>query len=123
MVVHSVDGLDEISICDETIVAEVADGKVTAGRIAPEGMGLPRADSADLIVQDVAGSADVIRRVLAGEEGAARNMVLANGAAAIYVGGRAASLAEGVGVAAEAIDSGAAADALSKLVAVSNSNE
>ena len=121
MVVHADDGLDEISTTSETQVSEFADGQVATRKITPEDFGLTRAAMADLLVDSAEASAEVIRGVLAGQAGAARDIVLLNAAAALAVAGRADDIAAGVPMAAESIDSGAAAAALEKLVAVSNS--
>ncbi|MCD6416248.1 MAG: anthranilate phosphoribosyltransferase [Planctomycetes bacterium] len=119
MVVHSADGMDEISLCDETTVALVEGGLIETRRIAPEDFGLERADRSQLAATSAQESASVIRRVLAGEGGAPRRMVTLNSGAAIYVGGKAEDLAEGIELAAESIDSGRAADALARLVEIS----
>jgi len=121
MVVHSHDGLDELSICAESRVAELReDGSIRAAMLSPEDFGLERAPMSDLLVETPEQSAEVIRGVLRGEPGGARRMTVLNAAAAVYVGGRADSLAKAVDVAAEAVDSGAAKTALDKLVALSN---
>ena len=121
MVVHSHDGLDELSICAESRVAELQeDGTIRAATLSPEDFGLERAPMSDLLVETPEQSADVIRGVLRGEPGGARRMTILNAAAAVYVGGKAESLAKAVRVATESVDSGAAQSALDKLVVVSN---
>jgi len=120
MVVHSADGMDELSISAETHVAEVAGGAVRSYSVAPEDAGVERGDLADLCVADVAESAELIRSVLHGAAGPARQVVLLNAGAVVCVADGASSLREGVETAARSIDSGAAAAALAKLVAVSN---
>jgi anthranilate phosphoribosyltransferase len=117
MVVHAEDGLDEISIGAPTRVAELRDGEVTVRLIAPEDFGMERADLPSIRVEDAAGSLAMIRSVLQGEAGAARDIVLLNAGAALYVAGVAPSHAEGIEKAREAIDSGAAAEKLQQLVA------
>jgi anthranilate phosphoribosyltransferase len=119
MVVHSRDGMDEISVCDETLVAEVEDGAVTMRTIRPEDVGLPRAERSALLVDGVQESAEAIRAVLDGRPGPGRDMVLLNAGAAIRIGGKAGSVADGVQLAAETVDSGRAREALEKLVEVS----
>jgi anthranilate phosphoribosyltransferase len=120
MVVHGLDGLDEISICDRTAVAEVEDGRVRTYELSPEAVGLPRAALDELLVSGPQQSADAIRAVLAGQEGPHRDMVLFNAAAAIYVAGKAPSIVAGLTPAAEAIDSGRAREVLSRLVVLSH---
>ncbi|MFO8006195.1 MAG: anthranilate phosphoribosyltransferase [Candidatus Brocadiia bacterium] len=120
MVVHSMDGMDEISLCDETLTAVVEAGQVQVRGIAPEDVGLDRVDRSALAADSAASSAMVIRSVLDGQAGPPRDMVLLNAGAAIYVGGLAGSLEEGIAAAAKAVDSGKAKDTLARLVAVSN---
>ncbi|SFB18095.1 anthranilate phosphoribosyltransferase [Cohnella sp. OV330] len=108
MVVGSHDGLDEISLSAPTQVSELKDGVVTTYDITPEDLGLTTLPLGELIGGDATENADIVRRILAGERGAYRDVVLANAGACIYVAGRADSLAEGVKLAAETIDSGAA---------------
>jgi len=119
MVVHADDGLDEISTTSETQVSEFANGQVATRKVTPEDFGLARAAMDDLLIDSAEASAEVIRGVLAGQGGPARDIVLLNAAAALAVAGRADDIAAGLGQAAESIDSGAAAAALDKLVAVS----
>jgi len=119
LVVHSRDGMDEISLCDETIVAEVADGSVTMRCICPECVGLERAERADLLVDGLQESVAAIHAVLDGQPGPQRDMVLLNAGAAVYVGGKADTVSDGVRTAAESVDSGRAREALRKLVQVS----
>jgi anthranilate phosphoribosyltransferase len=119
MVVHSADGMDEISVCAETRIAQVNDG-IECRTVTPEELGVGRHPIEDLLVAGPAQSADVIRRVLAGEQGAPRDIVLVNAGAAIYIGGKARSHAEGVEKAAGAIDCGAGTETLARLIEVSN---
>lgn len=120
MVVHSADGLDELSTCEESIAAEVTPEQITVRRINAEELGIPRAEMGDLLVEGPQESAAVLRSILGGEGGPKRDIVLLNAAAAIYVGGRAQSLEEGIDLAAQSIDSGKAAEALQKLIDISN---
>jgi anthranilate phosphoribosyltransferase len=119
-VVHGHDGLDELTTTGSTEVAELKDGKVTVFEVTPADAGLAPAKLADLRGGDAATNAAAIRALLAGEPGPFRDIVLLNTAAALIVGGKAANLTDGVALAAHSIESGAAAKALEKLVAVSN---
>jgi anthranilate phosphoribosyltransferase len=108
MVVAGLDGLDEISVSGPTRVSEVRDGRVRTYTITPEEMGLTPAPLHAVSGGDAQASAAVIRRVFAGEPGAPREIVLANAGAVLWVADRVNSLAEGVRVAARAIDERAA---------------
>ncbi len=119
MVVHSLDGMDEISLCDETFAAEVNEGRIRTRRIAPEDVGLARGGLEDLLVEGLEGSVAAIRSVLDGETGPRRDMVLLNAGAAIYVGGKADTLRDGLRAAADSVDSGGAKEALQRLVELS----
>ncbi len=123
MVVHSDDGLDELSISDASVIAEVDAADVRVRRITPEDVGITRVPLDELLVEDPAHSAQVIRSMLAGDEGPVRDMALLNAAAAICVGGHADSLRMGILAASDAVDSGRAAEVLEKLVAITNSPE
>jgi anthranilate phosphoribosyltransferase len=118
-VVHGTDGLDELSTTGATLVAELADGEIRQFEVMPEDAGLKRAHLSDLRGGDAAVNAKALREVLSDAPGPYRDIVLLNTAAALIVAGRAKTLAEGAGLAAEAIRSGKAAAALEKLVAVS----
>ena len=115
-VVHGVDGLDEISLSDETEVADVRPHSVQRYRIAPEDFGVARASRAALAGGDAAENAQIIRRILEGEPGPRREIVRINAAAALVAAGLAADFREGAERAAEAIDSGAARAKLEALV-------
>ncbi|MES1990435.1 MAG: anthranilate phosphoribosyltransferase [Pseudomonadota bacterium] len=119
-VVHGSDGLDELTTTGPTFVAELKDGKISTFEVTPEEAGLKRATLADLRGGDPAYNAAAITRLLEGETGPYRDIVLLNSAAALIVAGRVATLKDGVAVAARAIDSGAAKESLAKLIAVSN---
>jgi len=119
-VVHGSDGLDEITTTGPTQVAELKDGKVRSFEVHPDDAGLPTATLEDLKGGDATVNAAAIREVLAGEPGSFRDIVLMNAGAALIVGGKATNLREGAERAARAIDTGAAARALDKLVAVTN---
>ncbi len=120
MVVHAEDGLDEISIGSVTHVAELQDGAVTTCTISPEEFGLQTGDLARIVVSDAQASLAMINDVFANQPGPARDIVLLNAGAAIYVAGLADSLAVGVAIAGDAIESGKAAATLAALVEVSN---
>jgi len=123
MVVHSRDGLDEISIGDETQIAELKDGAIHRFSIAPEEFGLPRASLDTIRVKGPQMSLAMLRGVLEDQPGPARDIVLLNAGAAIYVAGVAASLSEGVQSADSVIRSGEARDRLERLVALTQSFE
>ncbi len=120
MVVHADDGLDELSTTSETKVSEFAGGTVSTYRLRPGDVGIARATLDDLLVASAEESADVIRGVLDGEKGPARDIVLLNAAAALMVTDTVNDLTAGMSKAAHSIDSGAAAAALRKLVELSN---
>jgi anthranilate phosphoribosyltransferase len=117
LVVAAEDGLDELSLASRTRVIEVADGSTSEWFVEPSQLGLAPAGLERVAGGTPAENAAVTRAVLAGEAGPHRDLVLLNAAAALYVGGLAADLGEGAAKAAEAIDSGAAADVLERLIA------
>jgi anthranilate phosphoribosyltransferase len=123
LVVSAEDGLDELSLAARTRVIEVADGRTAEWFVEPGQFGLAPAE-----LESVAGgtpeeNAAATRSVLAGEAGPRRDLVLLNAGAAIYVGGLAADLEEGVAKAAGSIDSGAAAAVLERLIAATGDAE
>jgi anthranilate phosphoribosyltransferase len=118
-VVHGADGLDEISSTGESRISEVREGLVRTFTVRPEDFDLPRASIADLRGGDREQNAEIIRGLLAGAPGPRRDIVLMNAAAALVAGGRANDLRQAAGVAAKAIDSGAARQKLDQLVALS----
>ncbi len=119
-VVHGSDGLDELTTTGPTFVAELDGGKIRTFEVTPEDAGLPRATLADLRGREPAYNAAAITRLLDGEQGPYRDIVLLNSAAALIVADRVSTLKEGVAMAAQAIDSGAAKETLARLVTVSN---
>ena len=120
LVVHGEPGLDELSPCGPTRVAELRDGRVSSYEVSPEELGLAPVAPEALAGGEPDENAAVVRAVLAGDErGAARTAVLINAAAAFQVAGRSDSLADGVAAAAKSIDSGAAATALDRLIRAS----
>jgi anthranilate phosphoribosyltransferase len=121
LVVHARDGLDEISIAAPTDIAELKDGVIHRYSIQPEDFGLRRATLAEIQVNDPAESLVLLRRVLNGQAGAARDIVQLNAGAAIYAAGIAASLAAGVAQAEIALNSGEAAHRFERLIALSAS--
>jgi anthranilate phosphoribosyltransferase len=118
-VVHGADGLDEISTTGESLVADVREGVVRVSPVRPEDFGVARATIADLQGGDREQNADIIRRVLSGEAGPRRDIVVANAAAALVAGARARDFKEGAQQAAHSIDSGAAGRKLSALAEAS----
>ena len=120
-VVHGDDGLDEITVTSQTLVAEIGDNGVQTYFIAPEDFGLSRAKLEDLSGGDACENAGLVREILAGKPGARRDVVLANAAAALFAAGRAKDFRHGVELAAESLDSGAAAAKVEELVAFSHS--
>lgn len=115
LVVHSADGLDEISLAAPTHAAELRDGRVREYEIAPEQFGIARAGLEGLRVRDARDSVQLLRAVLDDAAGAARDIVLLNAGAALYVAGRAADMAGGVELARRALASGAARQKLEQL--------
>ena len=117
LVVHGADGLDEITVTGPTLAAEVSDGSVTEYQISPEHFDLPRHTPDGLLGGDAHLNARVLRDVLTGEErGAARDVILLNAGAAVYVSGKVKTIEEGVRLAEESIASGAAGEALESFV-------
>jgi anthranilate phosphoribosyltransferase len=117
MVVSSEDGVDELSLSARTRVIEVADGRTAEWFVEPGELGLAPAELGEVAGGSPEENAAASRAVLAGEPGPRRDLVALNAGAAIYVGGRAASLGEGVERASAAIDAGAARELLERLIA------
>ena len=103
-----------------TTVCEFKDGWFKSYVIAPEDFGLERCTKEDLVGGTPEENAQITRAILQGEKGPKRNAVLMNAGAALYIGGKAATLQDGITLAAELIDSGKAAQTLEQLIAVSN---
>ena len=120
MVVHGMEGLDEISLCGPTKVAELRGGQVKEYMVEPEQFGLKRCRMKELRGGNAEQSAAIVRGVLQGDKGPARDVVLLNGGAALYVGGSAATIQDGMGLAAQSIDSGKASEKLARLVEMTN---
>ena len=118
MVVYGQNGMDEVSLSGETLVGELKDGEVREYVVHPSDFGLPVYDSRVLRVANQQESVACIRRALANEDGPVRDIVLLNAGAALYCAGVAASVADGVKRAREAVASGAAQAKLAQFVAV-----
>ncbi len=121
LVVHSEDGCDEISIAAPTAAAEWRDGKLHTYTIRPQAVGVLSGAIDELVVHSAADSLRLLRQVLGGGQGPARQMVMINAAAALYVAGVAEDLPEGVCLAERALDSGAAQGRFEAFCALSQS--
>jgi anthranilate phosphoribosyltransferase len=121
LVVHGLDGLDEITITDATRVAEARDGTLRSYEVEPEEFGMTRATLQDIAGGDAGENAAIIRAILGGHKSPRRDIVILNAGAALVAAGRADHLAGGIPLAAESIDSGAAAGKLEKLIEFSSS--
>ena len=115
LVVHGLDGLDEISICAPTQISSYENGQVTTSMFDPQELGLSHADPSDIAGGDAVCNAQIIQDIFAGEIGPRRSIVCLNAAAAIVAAGRASSLNDGFKQACAVIDSGAAQRKLRKL--------
>ena len=116
LVVHGLDGLDEITITGLTRIAEARDGSVRSYEVEPEEFGIARATLQEISGGDAVQNAAIIRAVLGGEKSPRRDVVMLNAAAALVAAGRADHIGDAIPLAAESIDSGAAAKKLEKLV-------
>jgi anthranilate phosphoribosyltransferase len=116
LVVHGLDGLDEITITGPTRIAEVREGQVRTYEVTPEEFGIKRARLEDISGGDAEANAAIIREILAGKKSPRRDVVLLNAAAALVAAGRAEHLGDALPLAAKSIDSGAAAAKLDALV-------
>ena len=123
MVVYGTDKLDEISLSAPTKVCEIKDGWFKTYYIKPEDFGFERCTKDDLKGGTPEENAQITRDILAGRQGHKRNAVLLNAGAALYIGGKAESMSDGVKLAAELIDSGKALETLEKFIEVSNRPE
>jgi anthranilate phosphoribosyltransferase len=122
-VVHGFGGIDELSPAGPNLVCEVADGKVGGRTIDPAELGLERCDPDELRGGTPEENARTIRAVLDGADGGRRDAVLLNAAGAIAASGHAADLGEGIALAREAVDSGAAAERLELLIRFSQEDD
>lgn len=120
MVVYGQDKLDEISLSAPTTVCEIKDGWFKSRVITPEEFGFARCTREDLKGGTPAENAAITRAILNGAQGHKRNAVLLNAGAALYIAGKADTMADGVALAGELIDSGSATRTLEKLIVVSN---
>lgn len=121
LVVFGQDRMDEISISAPTSVCEFKDGEYKTYTIQPEDFGFARAQKADIVGGTAEENAQITLNILNGsEQGAKRNVVLMNAGAALYISGKAASIADGIKLAAETIDSGKAMATLEAYIAASN---
>ncbi|MEM3421748.1 MAG: anthranilate phosphoribosyltransferase [Candidatus Hadarchaeum sp.] len=116
MVVHGLDGLDEISILGGTQISELIDGEIATYTVYPEQFGIPRVDPDSIVGGDVEKNARILLEVLKGERGPKREIVLLNAAAAIVVAGKADNLREAVAIAEDSIDSGRAYEKMLQLI-------
>jgi anthranilate phosphoribosyltransferase len=122
LVVHGLDGLDEITITGPTRVAEARDGTVRSYEVDPEEFGMKRATLAEISGGDAVENAAIVREVLSGKKSPRRDVVVLNSAAALVAAGCADRLADGIPVAEKSIDSGAAAAKLEVLVRVTSAH-
>jgi anthranilate phosphoribosyltransferase len=121
-VVHGLDGLDEVTLAEKTLVAEAYEGSVRTFELCPEDFEMKPASLAGLASIDAETSADLIRQILSGElRGVPRDLVIANASAALFVAGAADNLLDATQLAVASIDSGAAARKLNDLVSATNS--
>ena len=120
MVVHSQDGLDEISISAKTDCVELKNGKINRRVIDPLDYGFRMADMSEIVVADIAGSKKMVLEVLDNQPGPALDIVLLNSGAAIYVAGLVTSLEKGIEKAKQVIADGDARVKLEQLVNLSN---
>ncbi len=114
LVFHGEDGLDELTLSGPSVVWSLEGGEITRIRLTPEELGLPSRPVSEVLGGTVEVNADITRRVLAGRPGPHRDIALLNAAAAIVVSGRAETISEGVAMAADSVDRGAAAAVLEK---------
>ena len=121
MVVHSADGLDELSIADKTYVAELKEGVVTTYTIHPEKLGFVLGNLNDIKADDAEDSLNIIRDAFSGKEGAARDIISLNAGAAIYVCGLTDSLMSGIERSRLALSDGSAQQKLDDYIKISNS--
>ncbi len=119
-VLHGMDGLDELTICDRTKVSEGKSGVVSNYFVTPEEVDLPRVQKKEIAGGTPEENARIARDILQGKKGPKRDIVCLNAAAAIVAGQQARTLQDGLRIARQALDSGAAADKLDRLVAWTN---
>jgi anthranilate phosphoribosyltransferase len=120
LVVHGLDGLDEITITGETKICEVRDGQVKTYYVVPEDFGLERAPIERIQGGDAQHNAKIIHEILSDRGGVRKDVVLLNAAAGLVAGGRARHLREGIEMARESIRSGSAMNCLTNLITLTN---
>ena len=124
LVVHGTDGMDEISIAGKSLVWEVNEnGVLPPYEVSPQYFGFKNASLAEIKGGTPEENAEMLRRILSGEKGPRRDVVVMNAAAALVAGNRASDLKQGAGIAEEAIDSGRALEKLDELVRISQGLE
>jgi anthranilate phosphoribosyltransferase len=119
LVVHSADGLDEISLSGPTSVREIVGGAIRSYEVTPDDFGVSRADADAVKGGDVETNVRILSDILSGQRSAARDAAVINAAAALYASERARDLRDGARMAERALDSGAARTTLERLRAVS----
>ncbi|HHV28567.1 anthranilate phosphoribosyltransferase [Acetivibrio mesophilus] len=121
LVIHGMDGMDEITTTTSTKVSEIRDNEVITYELTPKNYGFDLVSREDLMGRDAEDNAQIIRGIFNGEKGPKRDIVVLNSAAALYVGKIASSIEEGIGLAQEIIDSGKALRKLDEFVEFTNS--
>jgi anthranilate phosphoribosyltransferase len=121
LVVHGAQGLDELGLNGPSIVCELREGWTARYEVSPEGVGLAPAPIDAVVGGDAHENAAILRAVLDGEKGPRRDVVLLNAGAALCAANRTKGIPEGIELAAQSIDNGAAAGALERLIEVTNS--
>lgn len=121
MVIHGLDGLDEITLTDKTLACEINGDKLTEFEIDPTEYGFTLCDKSELVGGSAEENAEIARAILSGEKGAKRDIVTLNSGVVLYLAGKAESIKDGVALAQETIDSGKAMQQLKKLIKATNS--
>jgi anthranilate phosphoribosyltransferase len=121
-VVHGSDGLDEITITGPTHVAELRQGRVSTYEVTPEEFGITRAPLESLNGGDARANAEIIEKILAGEQSAKRDVVVLNAAAALVAAGRADTIKDAITITAKSLDSAAAREKLKALIRFTQSS-
>jgi len=116
LVIHGLDGLDEITTTAESLISELKDNNIRSYKISPEEFGIKKAKLDDLKGKDAKSNSDIARDILKGREGAKRDIVLLNAACAIYTADKAKDIKQGLRLAKESIDSGKAKEKLELLI-------
>ena len=121
MLVHGNDGLDEITVSDSTTICEIKDAKIIKYEINPKDFGVRISNKSEVVGGTAVENAKITLDILSGKQGATRDIVLMNAGCAIYVAKKANSIAEGIEMARQSIDSGNALKKLEELKAFTNS--